>query len=65
MTRKTVKQTRSTETTYRAVSNNVYFDGSSYRVRMSIDGIRYSKNFSSKKAALQFRGELLKRVNAQ
>jgi hypothetical protein len=57
---KTAKVT-TPKTTYRSVSNNIYFDGFSYRVRMSIDGVRYSKNFSSKKAALKFRGELLQR----
>ena len=44
--------------TYRPVSKNIYYDGFSYRVRMSINGVGYSKNFSSKKNAVQFRNEL-------
>ena len=45
-------------TTYVPVSDNIYHDGSSYRVRVSIDGTKYSKNFSSKRKAVQFRNEL-------
>jgi hypothetical protein len=52
---------RQTVTTYVAVSDNIYHDGSSYRVRVSIDGTKYSKNFSSKRKAVQFRNELLGR----
>ncbi len=44
---------------YSKVSDNIYFDGYSYRVRVSVNGARYSKNFSSKKAALQYRKQLL------
>ncbi len=47
---------------YTPVSSNIYFDGYSYRVRMSIDGVRYSKNFSSKTAAVKFRNQLQKRT---
>ena len=52
---------RTTVTTYVPVSDNIYHDGSSYRVRVSIDGTKYSKNFSSKRKAVQFRNELLAR----
>ena len=52
---------RQTVTTYVPVSDNIYHDGSSYRVRVSIDGTKYSKNFSSKRKAVQFRNELLAR----
>jgi len=52
---------RQTVTTYVAVSDNIYHDGSSYRVRVSIDGTKYSKNFSSKRKAVQYRKELLGR----
>ncbi len=51
------------KTTYRSVGSNIYYDGFSYRVRMTIDGVRYSKNFSSKRAALKFRSELKQRVS--
>lgn len=44
---------------YSKVSDNIYFDGYSYRVRVSVNGARYSKNFGSKKAALQYRKQLL------
>ena len=50
---------RQTVTTYVPVSDNIYHDGSSYRVRVSINGTKYSKNFSSKKKAVQYRNELL------
>lgn len=46
-------------TNYAPVSNNIYFDGSSYRVRVSVDGTKYSKNFTSKKQAIQYRNSLL------
>lgn len=48
------------KTTYVAVSSNVYFDGSSYRVRASVKGTKYSKNFSSKRNAIAYRNQLLK-----
>lgn len=46
--------------TYEFISDNVYYDGTSYRVRVSVNGNRVSKNFSSKKAALAFRKLMLK-----
>ena len=51
---------RRTKTTYVPVSNNVYFDGSSYRVRASVNGNKVSKNFSNKRTAITFRNQLLK-----
>ena len=51
---------RRTKTTYVPVSNNVYFDGSSYRVRASVNGSKISKNFSNKRTAITFRNQLLK-----
>lgn len=59
MKKTTTNRSRRTKTTYVAVSNNVYFDGSSYRVRVSVAGTKYSKNFSSKRSAIQFRNQLL------
>ena len=50
---------RRTKTTYVPVSNNVYFDGSSYRVRASVNGNKISKNFSNKRTAITFRNQLL------
>ena len=50
---------RRTKTTYVPVSNNVYYDGHSYRVRVSVDGTKISKNFGSKRNAISFRNQLL------
>ena len=47
-----------TKTTYVAVATNVYFDGNSYRVRVTRDGKRTSRNFTSKRKAIQFRNTL-------
>ena len=58
--KKTTNKTRTTKTTYVPVSNNVYHDGSSYRVRVSINGEKISKNFSNKKKAITFRNLLMK-----
>ena len=63
--RKTTTTRKSTsrqtpKTTYVAVTSNVYFDGSSYRVRASVNGTKYSKNFSSKRNAISYRNQLLK-----
>ena len=55
---KTNRATRRS-TKYTAVSNNIYFDGSSYRVRVSVDGTKFSKNFSSRKQAIAYRNQLL------
>jgi hypothetical protein len=52
--------TRKTQvSTYVAISNNIYHDGSSYRVRASVEGTKVSKNFSSKRQAIAFRNSLL------
>lgn len=55
---KTTKS-RSTKTTYVPVSNNVYYDGNSYRVRVSVEGTKHSKNFSNKRTAISYRNTLL------
>ena len=55
---KTTKS-RSTKTTYVTVSNNVYYDGNSYRVRVSVEGTKFSKNFSNKRTAISYRNTLL------
>lgn len=53
-----VKETNQTEA-YSAVSNNIYFTGTSYRVRVSKNGQKFSRNFTSKKKAYAYRKELL------
>jgi hypothetical protein len=49
---------RQTVTTYVPVSDNIYHDGSSYRVRVRVNGETVSKNFKNKKKAVQFRNVL-------
>jgi len=44
---------------YVPVSHHIYFDGSSYRVRVAIKGRTISQSFSSKKKAFAHRKELL------
>ena len=53
---------RTPKTVYVSIGSNVYYDGSSYRVRMTMDGTRISKNFGSKKNALSYRNQLLKQA---
>jgi len=59
-----MKKQRTTKSTpltiYKSVGPNIYFDGTSYRVRMILNGQRYSKNLSSKRAAVMYRNSLLK-----
>jgi hypothetical protein len=55
----TSKVTRTPVTTYVPVSHHIYHDGTSYRVRVSVNGTRYSQNFTSKKKAMAFRKSLL------
>ena len=58
-TNRTKSTSRKTVTTYVPVTDNIYHDGFSYRVRVSVEGTKYSKNFSSRKKAVQYRNELL------
>lgn len=51
---------RNQKTIYVPVASNVYYDGGSYRVRATVDGVKHSKNFSNKKTAIQFRNSLMK-----
>lgn len=57
---KKTTNTTGTKTNYTPVSNNVYHDGYSYRVRVSVKGQVISKNFSNKRKAIVYRNELLK-----
>lgn len=54
---------RSTQTsndaTYTSVAKNIYRDGSSYRARVSVNGIRESRNFRTKREAVQWRNEMI------
>lgn len=50
---------RNTVTIYVPVSEHIYYDGLSYRVRVTRDGIRTSKNFRNFKLASKFEKKLL------
>lgn len=56
-------RSRSTQTsndaTYTSVAKNIYRDGSSYRARVSVNGIRESRNFRTKREAVQWRNEMI------
>lgn len=54
------KATKTPLTVYQPVGPNIYFDGKSYRVRMIINGQRYSQNLGSKRKAVMYRNSLLK-----
>jgi len=49
---------RNTVTIYVPVIRNIYYDGLSYRVRVTRDGERSSKNFSSIRDALNYKTNL-------
>jgi hypothetical protein len=49
-------------TGYVSVAPNIYFDGTSYRVRVIVKGTRYSKNLTSKRAAVTYRNSILKNM---
>lgn len=51
---------RNTVTVYAPITNNIYYDGYSYRVRVTKDYQRTSVNFSKMKDAIKFRDKLLK-----
>lgn len=57
--KKTSTKTQSRRKSYVAVTNNIYHDGTSYRVRVSVNGEKYSKNFTSKRQAISYRNQLL------
>lgn len=46
-------------TTYVRVTDHIYFDGKSYRVRVSKDNNKISKNFPSKTKAIAYKKSLL------
>jgi hypothetical protein len=51
------RKTKSATTTYKRVANNICKENNSYRVRFKKNGKLISKNFTTRKAALQFRDE--------
>lgn len=48
------------KTNYVPVAENVYQTGQSYRVRITVNGERFSQNFNSKQKAIRFRNEKLR-----
>jgi hypothetical protein len=50
------------KTDYKPVAENIYQSNESYRVRLTIGGNRYSRNFTSRTKAVQWRNEM-KRTN--
>jgi len=52
---------RTTRSIYVPVAENIYFNGLSYRVRVTRDGLLTSKNFHSRKKAVKFRKKLFNR----
>jgi hypothetical protein len=59
MKNKKMKRVQNNASNYTRTGNNIYFDGYSYRVRVSVDGVRYSRNFPTKKAAMEYRKRML------
>lgn len=48
-----------TKTVYIPVYHNIYHDGSGFRVRVTRDKVRTSKNFTSLREAVKFRRSLV------
>lgn len=57
-------QAQKKKSNYTRVGNNIYSDGSTYRVRVSVEGVRRSKNFTSLKEAYAFRKLMLSQQGA-
>ena len=55
--RRSTKRTQNES--YVSVAKNIYRDGSSYRARVSVDGIRYSRNCRTKREAIEWRNEMI------
>ena len=55
--RRSTKRTQNES--YQTVAKNIYRDGSSYRARVSVDGIRYSRNCRTKREAIEWRNEMI------
>jgi len=48
-----------TTTSYKRVATNISKESNSYRVRLKVKGKQISKNFPTKKAALEFRAKYI------
>ena len=49
------KDEKKYNSSYLPITDHVYFDGHSFRVRFVKDGVKHSKNFKTKKSAMKFR----------
>lgn len=62
-TSRTQKRGRNNSTTsnqsYQTVAKNISRDGSSYRARVSVNGIRESRNFSTRREAIEWRNQMI------
>ena len=59
-TKRTNNSTKRTQNeSYQTVAKNIYRDGSSYRARVSVDGIRYSRNCRTKREAIEWRNGMI------
>jgi hypothetical protein len=56
---KSLSYFRKSRTIYIPVSDNIYYDGKSYRVRVTHEAVRVSKNFKNIKEAIKFRDKTL------
>jgi hypothetical protein len=52
-------EVKNTNKVYTPIARNIYYNGSQYRVRVSISGVRHDRYFTTKKSALAFKKELL------
>ncbi len=45
---------------YHPITDHVYFDGHTFRVRFIKEGVKYSKNFKTRKSALKYKKKHVK-----
>jgi hypothetical protein len=61
---RTAKKKAVSKTDYVPVAQNIYKSNESYRVRLTINGERYSKNFTSETKARKWRNEMIRTEGA-
>ncbi len=57
--RKSTTTTNNSGSSYASVAKNIYRDGTSYRARVSVNGIRESRNFRTKREAIEWRNSMV------
>lgn len=55
----TTTTTNNSGSSYASVAKNIYRDGTSYRARVSVNGIRESRNFRTKREAIEWRNRMV------